>query len=498
MLNSEDVYYRICCSVCLLGIGPLMCPPSVQAQDVPSTLQRWNLVIVMTDDQGAWTIGAYGNRQCSTPNMDRLAREGALFTNAFSVTPLCSPSRATFFTGLYPTQAGISDVLYWSLMKRMLPPDVYAREIRRGLDSKTVTWPELLQKEGYATALVGKWHLGVQKAHHPTRHGFDYYCGPSLAGVLDLTKYALQENGEHQEYKRFLTDVLTDKAIEFIQRNDRRPFALVLATQIPHSPWNKVPEEDLAPLREAQLTLPKARADFGRGKERLRRFTRNYLGLVRTADRNLGRVLTCLKDRGLDDRTIVLFTSDHGFMMGHRNLIGKGTATYFAGGEFGPRRMNMFDDSIRVPLLIRWPGVVKPGTRISQVVSNLDFFPTLLAMLNVPRPSQVKLEGLDMSPLLRGESVDWRDALFGQLDVERNGFALMRMIRTDRWKLVRHHLPLMMDELYDLQHDPGERRNVYRMGEFRQIRDDLQARLTDWQHSIDDPVFKVEKAVHQK
>ena len=234
--------------------------------------------------------------------MDLLAREGALFTNAFSVTPLCSPSRATFLTGLYPTQAGISDVLYWSLMKNFLPPDVYQQEIRRGLDTKTITWPELLQKQGYATALVGKWHLGVQSEHHPTRHGFDYYCGPSLAGVLNLTKYALQENGERQDYNRFLTDVLTDKAIGFIQRNQNQPFALVLATQIPHSPWNKVPEEDLLVLSDAQITLPQARAEFGRGEERLRQFTRNYLGLVQTADRNLGRILTCLKDEGLDER----------------------------------------------------------------------------------------------------------------------------------------------------------------------------------------------------
>ena len=476
----------------------LACSTAAHAYDV-STDKRWNLVVVLTDDQGHWTIGAYGNRQCPTPNMDRLAREGALFTNAFSVAPLCSPSRATILTGLYPTQAGVSDVLYWTLMKRMLPPDVYEDEIRRGLPGDCVTWPELLQEEGYATGLVGKWHLGVQPEHQPTQHGFDYYFGPYLAGVLDLTKAEYQENGEKQQHEGFLTDVLTSKAVEFIEDNADEPFALVLATQVPHAPWNKVPEEDLAPLRDVEFALPAARADFGKeGEERLRYFTRHYLGLVRTVDRNLGRILATLEDHDLDDRTIVLFTSDHGFMMGHRNLIGKGTATFFAGSAFGPRRMNMFDDSIRIPLLIRWPGVVKPGTRISQLVSNLDFFPTVLAMTNVQYPATVKPEGLDMSPLLRGEKVTWRDALFGQLDVERNGFSLMRMVRTDRWKLVRHHLPLMMDELYDLKGDPGERQNLYRNPDFRQVRDELQGRLATWQRSISDPVFKVERAVHQK
>ena len=495
-MATANSFLRVGCLVGLLGMDPASGLPAAPAGD--ASPKRWNVVLVMTDDQGAWTMGAYGNRQCPTPNMDRLAREGALFTNAFTVTPLCSPSRASFLTGLYPTQAGISDVLYWSLMKGWLPPKDYEREIRRGLDSGTVTWPELLQENGYATAPVGKWHLGVQKEHHPTLHGFDYYFGPYLAGVLDLANPVLQENGEKQTYDRFMTDVFTDKAIQFIERNRERPFALVLATQVPHSPWNKVPQEDLKPLEGVELTLPSARSDFGDGEERLRTFTRNYLGLVRTADRNLGRILQSLKTQGLDDRTIVIFTSDHGFMMGHRNLIGKGTATYYAGGGFGPRRMNMFDDSIRVPLLVRWPGVVKPGTRISQTVSNLDWFPTLLGMLEVPRPADLALEGLDMTPLLRDRTVPWRDALFGQLDVERNGFALMRMIRTDRWKLVRFHLPLMMDELYDLENDPGETRNLYRNPEFRQVREKLQGRLTQWQNAIQDPVFKVEKAVHGK
>ena len=479
-------------------IAPLAFCVTVHAQDLPAK-PRPNLVVVLTDDQGHWTRSAYGNRQCKTPNMDRLAHEGVLFTNAFSVTPLCSQSRAAFLTGLYPTQAGVSDVLYWTLMKDMLPPEVYETEIKRGLAQETTTWPELFQNSGYTTGLVGKWHLGVQPKHHPTQHGFHYYFGPYLAGVLNLTKAEFQENGEKQQHDGFLTDILTTKAIEFIESNAERPFALVLATQVPHAPWNKVPAEDLAPLKDVDLTLPNAPAEFGkRGAERLRNFTRNYLGLVRTVDRNLGRILAVLDDRDLADRTIVVFTSDHGFMMGHRNLIGKGTATFFAGGVFGPRRMNMFDESIRVPLLVRWPGVVKPGSRISEVVSNLDFFPTFLAMANVPCPVTVRPEGLDMSPLLRGESIEWRDALFGQLDVERNGFALMRMIRAKRWKLVRHHLPLMMDELYDLQNDPGERRNLYRDPKFRQIRGELQDRMLAWQESISDPVFRVEKAVRGK
>jgi uncharacterized sulfatase len=207
-------------------------------------------------------------------------------------------------------------------------------------------------------------------------------------------------------------------------------------------------------------------------------------------DRNLGRLLKVLDDLGLSENTIVLFTSDHGYMIGHHGLHTKGNANWVVGGVTGPKRPNMFDLSMRVPLLVRWPGVVKPGTEVKAMVSNIDTFASVLGMLRVPIPKGVRHEGLDFAPLLRGEKVAWRDAVFGQYDLHNGGLAFMRTVRTPRWHLVRHHFTNGLDELYDLEKDPGETRNLYNNPQYRQVRDQLQERLTQWQRTIDDPILR--------
>jgi uncharacterized sulfatase len=150
----------------------------------------------------------------------------------------------------------------------------------------------------------------------------------------------------------------------------------------------------------------------------------------------------------------------------------------------------MFDLSVKVPLIVRWPGTARPGTKVGEMVSNIDTFPSVLGMLGVPPPKGVKQHGKDFSPLLRGEKVPWRKEVFGQYDLHNGGLAYMRMIRTERWALVRHHFSNQLDELYDLKNDPGETTNLYRNPKHAQVRDELQARLTQWQRSIDDPLLK--------
>jgi uncharacterized sulfatase len=459
----------------LLALLPLAAVP-VPARPAPAAdPERYNLISIVTDDQGRWAVGAYGNREVRTPNLDRLAREGARFLNAFVPTPVCSPSRASFLTGRYGTQVGITDYLapVESDAGLGLPPDV-------------TTWPAVLQKHGYVTALIGKWHLGTKPPFHPTRRGFHHFFG-FLGGGNRPVDPTLEVDGKEQPLKGPLPDLLVDDALRFVESHRARPFALLLHFRAPHLPYGPVPAEDAAPFQDLDPTVPRAP---GADLAQVKRWTRDYYASIHSVDRNVGRLLNRLDDLNLAGKTIIQFTSDHGYMIGHHGMHTKGNGSWIAGGVTGPKRPNMFDDSIRVPLLVRWPGVVQPGTEVKEPVSNIDTFASVLGMLNLPVPDGVKQQGADFAPLLRGRKTPWRDAVFGQYDLHNGGLAYMRMVRTDKWKLVRHHFTNGLDELYHLEDDPGETRNLYGNPAHRQTREQLQERLTAWQRSIDDPILR--------
>jgi uncharacterized sulfatase len=438
--------------------------------------KRYNIISIVTDDQARWSVGAYGNKESRTPNMDRLAKGGAKFLNAFVTTPVCSPSRASFMTGRYGSQVRIHD---WIAPKEAeggvgLPPDA-------------ITWAQVLQKHGYVTGLIGKWHLGMLPQFHPTKRGFDHFFG-FLGGGNAPMNPTLEVNGKDRKFQGALPDILTDDAIAFIRKHQKRPFALCIHFRAPHLPYGPVPEGDSAPFKDLDPTIPDAP---GINKKQVKDWTRDYYASVHSVDRNIGRLLELLDELGLTENTIILFTSDHGYMIGHHGLHTKGNAFWIAGGVNGPKRPNMFDLSMRVPLIIRWPGVVRPGTEVKEFVSNVDTFASVLGMLKVPHPEKYQQEGADFSPLLRGEKVTkWRGAVFGQYDLHNGGLAYMRSIHTGRWNLVRHHYSNGLDELYDLQADPGETRNLYNNPKFLEVRNDLQQRLTQWMKSIDDPILR--------
>jgi uncharacterized sulfatase len=407
--------------------------------------------------------------------MDRLAREGARFLNAFTCTPVCSPSRASFLTGRYGTQLGIAD---W-----ITPKEATAG---LGLPPESVTWPEVLQKHGYKTALIGKWHLGNKAEFHPTRHGFDHFYG-FLGGGTTPMDPTFEVNRVTRRVNGAEPDLLVDDAIQFIEKHPNHPFAVLLHFRSPHMPYGPVRPEDSAPFENLDPTIP----DFpGINANQVKRWTRDYYASIHSVDRNMGRLFARLDELKLFSKTIVLFTSDHGYNIGHHGIHTKGNGWWVAGGSTGPKRPNMFEESIRVPLIIRWPGVVKPGAEIKETVSNIDTFATVLGMLGLAPPRDWKPEGIDFSPLLRGQKVPEREALFGQYDLHNGGLAYMRMIRTSEWKLVRHHFANSLDELYNLKEDPTENRNLYENSEFQNVRDRLQKKLTAWQRSIDDPILR--------
>jgi uncharacterized sulfatase len=421
----------------------VIAPKAAAKSALASADTRPNIVFLYTDDQAQWAMGAYGNRDIKTPNLDRLAQRGAIFRNAFTITPVCSPSRAALMTSRYGSELGIAD---W------INPE---REPNLGLAPSAIIWPELLKGFGYATMLAGKWHLGTRDEFHPTHQGFDRFFGFRDGSNRPIDP-KLEVDGQLRQLKGSLPNLLVDEGLKFIQQHRDQPFLLSIHFRAPHTPYGPVPEVDSAPYRTLDPTIP----DFpGLPTDRVKQLYREYYASVSSVDRNVARLMARLDELSLSSRTIVIFTSDHGYMIGHHGLWHKGNAAWLVEGKTG-YRPNMFDDAIRVPLLVSWPGVVSAGSTIDRVVSNLDLFPTILEMCGLGVPANLEIRGRSLVPLLRSQPTSWDDTLFGQYDMHHYQVARMRMIRTPEWKLVRHFEPGSQDELYHLATDAGETRNL--------------------------------------
>ena len=346
----------------------------------PAPPLRLNIVSIVTDDQASWAMGAYGNPDARTPVLDRLAREGVVFRNAFVTTPVCSPSRVGFLTGRYGSELGITD---W------ISPEEGAAGL--GLPPGTPTWPAILRANGWRTALVGKWHLGRGPRSHPSAFGIDDFFGFLDGGNTPMDP-TLEVGGREQALKGSLPDLVTDEAIRFVTEGRDQPFALLLHFREPHTPYGPVPEADAAALRGVDPGIPDVR---GLDREQVKTWTREYLASVHSIDRNVGRLLEALDRLGLRDRTVVLFTSDNGYNIGHHALHTKGNGHWIAGGVTGPPRPNMFDTSLRVPLVVRGTGhPVRAGGRRGGDPARhaaLGPGPARRAATDRPRPARERL-----------------------------------------------------------------------------------------------------------
>ncbi len=412
-----------------------------------------NILFVLTDDQAAWALGASGNPQAITPNMDRLANEGAYLPNSYVVTPVCSPSRASLMTSRYGSEVGITDWIH------------PRNEPNHGLPNNLPVWPRYLQRAGYVTGLVGKWHLGLLDSQHPTKRGFDHFMG-HRAGGWPTANPTLEKDGENQKFQGLTADILADHAIAFLEAHKDDTFLLAWHTRAPHTRWLPVSDEDMEPLKDLELEIPNPNyPDLD--VQRVTRMMREYLASVRSVDRNLGRVLKTLDDLGIADNTVVIFTADHGYSMGHNGIWHKGNGhwvlkhpTKAISNIPSNQRPNLYDNSLRVPTMVRWPGVIKPGTRVEQTVSNLDWFPTLLAIADPDFEKPLPIRGRDITPLLKGGApADWENDLYAEYSTKHQSQTHMRGIRTAKWKLIRDFKNPARDELYNLEDDPAETTN---------------------------------------
>ena len=349
-----------------------------------------------------------------------------------------------------------------------------------GLDPAIPTWPKILQAAGYETLFIGKWHLGVLDRYLPTRNGYDRFYGfRSGAGISKDPK--VESGGEVRVVRGYTPDILTDEAVRFIRQQDGgHPFLVNVHYWAPHAntanrtpdgdrTWLPLSDADWKPFRSIDPILPQAdypKLDVARAK----RMMREYLAAVASVDRSVGRILDALDETGMADDTIVVFSSDHGYNLSHHGLWHKGNGRWLLIDNQGPHA-NMYDHSLRVPAVVRWPQRLEAGLRIEEIVLNLDWFPTLLAMADAALPEGITIRGRNFLPLLEQLDIPWRTAFYAEYKQKHVESVDQRMWRTREWKLVRDSRA-GMDELYRLSSDPGEHRNL-----------------------IDDPRPKVRKAV---
>lgn len=450
-----------------------------------SFAERPNIIFLYADDQAAWTIGALGNQQARTPNLDRLYAEGVGLTNSFTTTPVCSPSRAGLLASRYGTEIGITDYLSAAV------------EPERGLHPSLPTWPKLLQASGYATAFVGKWHVGSLDRHLPTNNGYDLFYGFRTGAGISKDPQ-VESAGEVRVVPGFTPDVLTDEAIRFIRAcAGREPFLVSLHFWAPHAntsnrtpegdrTWLPLSDPDWDPFRTLDLALPEP--DYpGLDVPRARRMLAEYLGSVSSLDRNVGRVLAALDDLSITRDTIVVFTSDHGYNLGHHGIWHKGNGRWLLTDNRG-NRSNMYDHSIRVPTVVRWPARLAAGTTVEEVVLNLDWFPTILEMASLELPEEVLIRGQSFLPLLEGSTLAWRTSFYGEYKQVHQERVDQRMWRTPEWKLVRDSRP-GMDELYHLVNDPGEHTNLINDAspQTAAVLARLETALRDWMEELGSP-----------
>ncbi len=391
-----------------------------------------NVIMFMTDDHGAWATGAYGCPEMHTPHLDRLASEGARFSRAYACTPVCSPSRMTWLTGRVPSVHGVQD---W-----LRPVDSFGERTRRWLDGHP-TYSQILAKNGYTLGMCGKWHMGDDEK---AQAGFSYWATvPGGGGPYRNAEFV--KNGVRGRLSEYKTDAVGDCALEFLDQTKGRPFYLLVPFYAPHTPFDYQPEQYRAPYQQARFSCFPDTPRHAWQNPGLRSHHNNpasmhaYSALISGVDANVGRIVKKLESMGVRENTTVVFSADQGWNAGHHGVWGKGNGTW---------PFNMYEESIRVPLIWNHPGRIRPGQVLSPMVSSYDYFPTLLDYLGLASPADAKRPGRSYAGFLRGESPRWDNRLYFE-------YSFVRAIRTENIKYIRRTKE-WPGELYDLERDPGE------------------------------------------
>jgi arylsulfatase A len=429
--------------------------PAGEGKPAPShTPERPNLIFILADDLGYGDLGCFGATDINTPRLDCLAREGVLLTDCYANASVCSPTRAALMTGRYQQRIGLEWAVSYQIRGEGLPP----RE-------KSIA--QMIREAGYATAMVGKWHLGYDPDWAPNHHGFDRFFG-LLGGNhhyfehYDRKGYPdLFLDTEPVQVAGYSTDLMGRYAVQFLEAARGRPLFLYVAFNAPHFPFQ-------GPADAERVVTPKQGWQTGTRE--------TYAAMVESLDANVGRILDALDKHGLAEKTLVVFTSDNGGMLplSSNAPLAEGKGTLWEGG-------------IRVPTIARWPGRIPAGTRSAQVATTVDWSATLATLAGASPPADRPFDGIDLMPMLTGSqpprerTVFWRRAL----DPYRKNVKPQRAVRQGRWKYIDE--PSGERYLFDLAEDVREEHNLAPAKP--ELADRMAKLLHAWESQIDPPLY---------
>ncbi len=479
----KPLFHLLTIAASFFTCGDLRSQPGTLNREPGTAAQRPNIILILTDDQRWDAMGFMGHPFLETPNMDRLARDGVHFENAFVTTSLCSPSRASILTGLYTHNHRVADNY-------------------NPLPDNLICFPEYLREGGYETAFIGKWHMGGE-IDHP-QPGFDHWISFKGQGVYYTSRMeprvkgrfvpqALDDgyniNGKPVPQKKYITDELTDFALDWLnQRGTRqrdnetteRPFFLYLSHKAVHSDFlpadrhayayenEKTPRPEVHDNPGVPMWVQNQRNSrhgvefaYNIGLD-LAQLYRRYCETLLAVDESLGRLFSWLEESNHLDDTIIIYMSDNGFLFGEHGLIDK---------------RNAYEESMRIPMLMHCPSRFQAGSKVRQVVATIDVAPTLLDAAGLAIPGH--MDGRSFLPLIEGKDIPWRDGLLYEYMWERNypQTPTTHAVRTERYKYIRYHGIWDLDELYDLEEDPGETNNLIDSPAHREIVAALNKRL---------------------
>ena len=433
-MNVSRILYPLLILTLYLGA----CNKLEMKQDIPP-----NFIVILADDLGYGGLGAYGDSTLKTPNIDYLSENGIRFTDFHSNAPVCSPTRAALMTGNYQQRAGMEGVIY-----------VRGETRKVGLDTGQLTVAKLLQSVGYQTGIMGKWHLGYEKQYNPVHHGFDTFYG-YLSGNIDYHThydnagiYDWWHNLDSIYEEGYVTDLITQHAVDFIKQNKKEPFFLYVSQEAPHVPFQG--------RNDPGYRFPGKEFSYhGPVKDTLE----VYNEMVEVMDEGVGDIMDALRESGIEENTLVLFISDNGAEVFGNN------------GELSGSKGNLLEGGHRVPGIAYWKGKIKPGESAETILS-MDILPTLLKMSGAEFPEELKFDGVDLSDhLFRGQALQER-LLFWRY---RNQL----VARNQEWKL------LISDQdtlLVNLDQDLLEKRNLAK--ESPDILKELLEKLGEWEKEM--------------